>query len=328
MQRPVRGVDSGASPGEAPFELRPLALRFSRSRPTRPGLRRSRAPRVPTHCAEVPAPTRSTGSGATTGSSERAGTTFSSAARGTTCSSATRAQTGCGADPAVTRRRVTSGTRSLPTARSCAGRRRLRPRRPHRLRRRRRARPRRTSSGQRSHRHNRLRSEMRSTSVRATSEPRSGARYPHSRFGRDARRGVAGSVRRDQRRGPARSRTRAPSGPTSSHMQAPAAFGSVRNGSQNDQGRTRRRSSPRRSSYCSSIRSPARRLSTAATISCRGHAPRWLSEGTAESVAYRAIASVGMADLAAVRWHWSQRTRSTTVTLERLAIRRGQLEAG
>jgi RTX calcium-binding nonapeptide repeat (4 copies) len=56
--------------------------------------------------------------------------------------------------------------------------------------------------------------------------------------------------------------------------------------------------------------------------------PRWLSEGTAESIAYRAIASVGMANLAAVRADWAQRTRSTSVTLERLAVRRGQLEAG
>jgi hypothetical protein len=56
--------------------------------------------------------------------------------------------------------------------------------------------------------------------------------------------------------------------------------------------------------------------------------PRWLSEGTAESLAYLAVASSRLVDMASVRADWRQRTKSTGVTLERLAIHRGQTEAG
>jgi hemolysin type calcium-binding protein len=56
--------------------------------------------------------------------------------------------------------------------------------------------------------------------------------------------------------------------------------------------------------------------------------PRWLSEGTSESTAYSATSNAGLTNMSAVRAGWVQRTKSSPVTLERLAIRRGQLEAG
>jgi hypothetical protein len=56
--------------------------------------------------------------------------------------------------------------------------------------------------------------------------------------------------------------------------------------------------------------------------------PRWLSEGTAVSSAYLAIADAGLISMPGVRSQWAQQTKSSPVTLQRLAIRRGQLEAG
>jgi hypothetical protein len=56
--------------------------------------------------------------------------------------------------------------------------------------------------------------------------------------------------------------------------------------------------------------------------------PRWLSEGTSESTAYLATANAGLVNMSAVRAEWVRRTKSSPVTLERLAIRRGRLEAG
>ena len=56
--------------------------------------------------------------------------------------------------------------------------------------------------------------------------------------------------------------------------------------------------------------------------------PRWLSEGTAEMTAYLAIDNARLANMASVRANWVQRTKSSPVTLERLAILRGRSEAG
>ena len=56
--------------------------------------------------------------------------------------------------------------------------------------------------------------------------------------------------------------------------------------------------------------------------------PRWLSEGTGELVGYLAIADSRLINMQAVRADWVQRTKASPVTLQRLAIRRGQLEAG
>ena len=56
--------------------------------------------------------------------------------------------------------------------------------------------------------------------------------------------------------------------------------------------------------------------------------PRWLSEGTAVSSAYLAMADARLMSMSTVRSQWVQQTKSSPVTLQRLAIRRGQLEAG
>ena len=56
--------------------------------------------------------------------------------------------------------------------------------------------------------------------------------------------------------------------------------------------------------------------------------PRWLSEGTGEMGAYLAIDSARLANMPSVRANWVQRAKSSSVTLERLAILRGQFEAG
>ncbi len=56
--------------------------------------------------------------------------------------------------------------------------------------------------------------------------------------------------------------------------------------------------------------------------------PRWLSEGTGELAAYLAIANRSLTSMSAVRADWAQRTKSSPVTLQRLAILRGQFEAG
>jgi len=56
--------------------------------------------------------------------------------------------------------------------------------------------------------------------------------------------------------------------------------------------------------------------------------PRWLFEGSAEVVGYFAIADAGLTHISGVRADWAQRTKSSPVTLERLAILRGQFEAG
>jgi Ca2+-binding RTX toxin-like protein len=56
--------------------------------------------------------------------------------------------------------------------------------------------------------------------------------------------------------------------------------------------------------------------------------PRWLSEGTAELHGYLAIASSRLTDMSLVRSDWRQRTKSSAVPLERMAILRGQSEAG
>jgi hypothetical protein len=56
--------------------------------------------------------------------------------------------------------------------------------------------------------------------------------------------------------------------------------------------------------------------------------PRWISEGSAELVGYLAIADARLTTMSSVRTDWAQRTRSSPVTLQRLAILRGQFEAG
>lgn len=56
--------------------------------------------------------------------------------------------------------------------------------------------------------------------------------------------------------------------------------------------------------------------------------PRWLSEGTGELSAHLAVASAGLTSMSGVRADWTQRAKSSPVTLERLAILRGQFEAG
>jgi RTX calcium-binding nonapeptide repeat (4 copies) len=56
--------------------------------------------------------------------------------------------------------------------------------------------------------------------------------------------------------------------------------------------------------------------------------PRWLSEGTGELAAYLAVSSAGLASMSAVRADWAQRAKSSPVPLQRLAILRGQFEAG
>jgi hypothetical protein len=56
--------------------------------------------------------------------------------------------------------------------------------------------------------------------------------------------------------------------------------------------------------------------------------PRWLSEGTAELIAHLAIADARLVSMQAVRGDWGSRAKSSPVTLERLAILRGQFEAG
>lgn len=56
--------------------------------------------------------------------------------------------------------------------------------------------------------------------------------------------------------------------------------------------------------------------------------PRWLLEGSAELIGYLAIANAGLTSMAAVRADWAQRAKSSPVTLQRLAILRGQFEAG
>ena len=56
--------------------------------------------------------------------------------------------------------------------------------------------------------------------------------------------------------------------------------------------------------------------------------PRWLSEGTGEMVAHLVIDNARLANMASVRANWVQRAKASPVTLERLAILRGQFEAG
>ena len=56
--------------------------------------------------------------------------------------------------------------------------------------------------------------------------------------------------------------------------------------------------------------------------------PRWLFEGSAELVGYLAIADARLTDMPVVRADWAQRAKSSSVTLQRLAILRGQFEAG
>jgi hemolysin type calcium-binding protein len=56
--------------------------------------------------------------------------------------------------------------------------------------------------------------------------------------------------------------------------------------------------------------------------------PRWISEGSAELVGYLAIADARLATMSSVRTDWAQRTRSSPVSLQRLALLRGQFEAG
>jgi hypothetical protein len=56
--------------------------------------------------------------------------------------------------------------------------------------------------------------------------------------------------------------------------------------------------------------------------------PRWLSEGAAVLTASLAMADAHLIPIAAARSQWVQLTKSSPVTLQRLAIRRGQLEAG
>jgi hypothetical protein len=56
--------------------------------------------------------------------------------------------------------------------------------------------------------------------------------------------------------------------------------------------------------------------------------PRWIFEGSAELVGYLAIADARLTSIPAVRADWAQRTKSSPVTLQRLAILRGQFEAG
>ena len=55
--------------------------------------------------------------------------------------------------------------------------------------------------------------------------------------------------------------------------------------------------------------------------------PRWISEGSAELVGYLAIADARLTSVTAVRADWAQRTKSSPVTLQRLAFLRGQFEA-
>jgi hemolysin type calcium-binding protein len=56
--------------------------------------------------------------------------------------------------------------------------------------------------------------------------------------------------------------------------------------------------------------------------------PRWLSEGSAELVGYLAIANAGLTSMSFVRADWAQRAKSSPVTIQRLAVLRGQFEAG
>jgi hypothetical protein len=56
--------------------------------------------------------------------------------------------------------------------------------------------------------------------------------------------------------------------------------------------------------------------------------PRWLSEGTGELSAYLAIADAGLTSMASVRADWAQRAKASPITLQGLAIHRGQSEAG
>ena len=56
--------------------------------------------------------------------------------------------------------------------------------------------------------------------------------------------------------------------------------------------------------------------------------PRWISEGSAELVGYLAIADARLTTISSVRADWVQRTKSSPVTLQRLALLRGQFEAG
>ena len=55
--------------------------------------------------------------------------------------------------------------------------------------------------------------------------------------------------------------------------------------------------------------------------------PRWISEGSAELVGYLAIADARLTTMSGVRADWTQRAKSSPVTLQRLAILRGQFEA-
>ena len=56
--------------------------------------------------------------------------------------------------------------------------------------------------------------------------------------------------------------------------------------------------------------------------------PRWLSEGTAVLNASLAMADARLTSMLVVRSQWAQQTKSSPVTLQRLAILRGQFEAG
>jgi hypothetical protein len=56
--------------------------------------------------------------------------------------------------------------------------------------------------------------------------------------------------------------------------------------------------------------------------------PRWLAEGSAELVGYLAIADAGLTTMSGIRADWAGRAASSPVPLSRLAILRGQFEAG
>jgi hypothetical protein len=56
--------------------------------------------------------------------------------------------------------------------------------------------------------------------------------------------------------------------------------------------------------------------------------PRWISEGSAELVGYLAITNARLTNMPFVRSDWVQQTRLSPVTLQRLALLRGQFEAG
>jgi hemolysin type calcium-binding protein len=56
--------------------------------------------------------------------------------------------------------------------------------------------------------------------------------------------------------------------------------------------------------------------------------PRWVSEGSAELVGYLSIADARLTSMPAVRADWARRAKASPVSLQRLAILRGQFDAG